>query len=90
MMLSTSQKITFAVLMGILAVIVGWDIFAVCYWGDSAGATESWVIFTLSRNYPIIPFLFGMLMGHLFASLPGIVIESAVGSKVTMTSRTIL
>lgn len=53
----------------IVAVIIGlslYDILAVLRGGGSA--TISDVLLTTAKQRPIIPFAFGVLMGHLFAS----------------------
>jgi hypothetical protein len=33
---------------------------------NGSDTTISWVMLSLSKKYPIIPFSFGVLMGHIF------------------------
>lgn len=47
-----------------VAVAIVYDIYAMSKEGFKA--TISWQIYSKSQKYPIIPFAFGVLMGHLF------------------------
>lgn len=71
MNLSKGAKITVGVILFAVLLLVSYDIFAAAYWGTDAGATESWVVFSLSKEYPAIPFAFGLLCGHLFLGMKG-------------------
>jgi len=44
--------------------LIGWDIFA--YVKGGGEATISSVILDTSKNFPPLPFAFGVLCGHLF------------------------
>jgi hypothetical protein len=46
--------------------LIFYDIYAVCKGGFDN--TISWKIYSLAQQYPIIPFAFGVLMGHFFWS----------------------
>lgn len=70
--MSKSQKITGAVLVAAVVILTIYDLFAATYFGTQQGATLSWVVFSLSRDYPAIPFGAGILCGHLFTGMPGI------------------
>lgn len=62
--------ITKLVVLSLLILIVIVDVFLwVCY---GSNATISWFLWTTSHDWPIIPFLFGVLAGHLFFSQPHI------------------
>jgi hypothetical protein len=57
---STSFKTTW-ILLTIIAILIGWDLYA----RQFPGGTISEVILTASKH-PIFPFLGGVLGGHLF------------------------
>jgi hypothetical protein len=61
MTFNTSFKTTW-ILIVVIAFLVAWDIYARAY----PGGTISEVLLTGARNHPIIPFLFGVVSGHLF------------------------
>jgi hypothetical protein len=46
-----------------LAAVGGYDVFAALFLGRAA--TVSATILDLSRSHPILPFLIGVLVGHL-------------------------
>ncbi len=58
------KKVTLPVLGALLAVIAIYDVYALTNGG--AESTISSVIISLSHDFLIIPFLFGVLAGHLF------------------------
>ena len=58
------KKLTLIVICSLAAVIGIYDVYALIEGG--AEATISSVIITLSHDFLIIPFLFGVLVGHLF------------------------
>lgn len=52
------------VLLVVLAIVGVYDFLAVIYWPD--GYTISAYLYSLSRKFPVIPVLVGLVMGHLF------------------------
>jgi len=54
------------VLISVVVGLIGYDIYAVIKGGFSN--TISWFIYTVAQKYPIIPFGFGVLIGHFFWS----------------------
>ena len=48
----------------ILFVIFAYDAYAVARWGHSG--TISAVLLKYAYKYPVVPFLIGLIMGHLF------------------------
>lgn len=60
---------TLVVLVVTAIVLIAYDIWTVVKKG--ASTTISWQIYSVSLKYPIIPFAFGLLMGHLFAGMSG-------------------
>jgi hypothetical protein len=57
------KRITGIILITITAILIVWDIITGAMNNHS---TISELITTLSTRYPIIPFGFGILMGHFF------------------------
>ena len=55
--------ITLAVIIGATVALIAYDIWAA--WDDEQ-PTITQAIQKYSRQYPVIPFAFGFLMGHLF------------------------
>ena len=53
---------TIGLIAGTAVVWIGYDVFAGLTWGASSTISET--IWHLSQSYPIIPFGFGLLMGH--------------------------
>jgi hypothetical protein len=47
-----------------------WDI-TVMIFSNNVNATISIVLYTLSKNHPMIPFIIGVLCGHVFWPLKG-------------------
>jgi len=64
--LTAITTVTGFIILGLLVVIVVIDSFLALRYG--APATISDVLIKWSRDYPIIPFIFGFFMGHLFFS----------------------
>lgn len=58
----------FAILMALASLLL-YDLYAVYAAGFEA--TISVVVFTLAKQAPIIPFLAGVLVGHLFWPIEG-------------------
>lgn len=60
------KLITGYVILGVTVLLIGWDIYAFIHGGGEA--TISTIISRTSDGHPIIPFAFGLLMGHFFAT----------------------
>lgn len=54
---------TAIVLIVSVILLLLYDLFAVIKWGGDF--TISWQIWTFSKLYPIIPFLMGVVIGHM-------------------------
>lgn len=54
------------VIVIVLAILglIAWDIYAVIKGGNKA--TISYIIATTAKRWPLIAFVFGLLMGHFF------------------------
>jgi hypothetical protein len=59
-----TRRVTSLFIISITVVIAVYDVIAWQTWGIDS--TISAVFYTWSKHYPIIPFFFGVLMGHLF------------------------
>jgi hypothetical protein len=62
---------TIIILIATALALIGWDIYvAVVESGQgndpAAGGTISEVILGFARSHPVVPFSFGVLMGHFF------------------------
>ncbi len=55
---------TIIILLGTAVLLIGWDIY-VYFAGDKVDLITS-VIWSTSRNHPVVPFMVGVVMGHLF------------------------
>lgn len=64
------KTITTSVLLVALAILLLYDAIAVNLFGYSG--TISIVVYEASKNWPIIPFLAGIVCGHLFFPIEGI------------------
>ena len=53
----------------IVAVVAAWDVYVI-YQGQQE-ATFSVVLYESSRRWPVIPFVFGFLCGHVFWQIYG-------------------
>jgi hypothetical protein len=62
--MTKTRKITIAFIVACTFLIIAYDIYAVLAGGIDG--TVSAVIFDYSREYPIIPFAFGIMAGHFF------------------------
>jgi len=60
----TLRQITIYILIAAIVLLIGWDIFA--YIKGGGEATISSVILDTSKEFPPLPFAFGVLCGHLF------------------------
>ena len=61
---------TWVVIGGAAALLVIYDIYTGIKNGTDS--TISWQIYTAGTKYPILPFAFGVLMGHFFAGMHGV------------------
>lgn len=63
-------SLTFTWLVGTFFFLIAYDIYAVV----KGKSTVSWIVFDISRKWPIVPFLFGFLVGglagHFFFPIP--------------------
>jgi hypothetical protein len=63
-------SLTFIWLVGTFFFLIAYDIYAVM----KGKSTVSWIVFNTSRKWPIVPFLFGFLVGglagHFFFPIP--------------------
>lgn len=63
-------SLTFLWLVGLFFFLIAYDIYAVL----KGKSTISWIVFDTSRKWPIVPFLFGFLVGglagHFFFPIP--------------------
>lgn len=69
------KKGTGFVLLGAIVLILVWDLFRVMQDGGYDNTVSAW-FHDMSRDWPIIPFLFGIVFGHFFWSKPGKVVQS--------------
>jgi len=63
------KNITLYVICFCAVLLIAYDFWVGLNYGGNY--TESWVILQLTHRYPIIAFVFGLLMGHLFWSQHG-------------------
>jgi hypothetical protein len=62
--MTKTQRITRAVIIGVILIAVGWDIHVA--WNAKPGDTISEMVLFFVMKHPTIPFLVGYIMGHLF------------------------
>ena len=62
-------SVTDAVIIAVIFAGLLYDLFAYVKWGNEA--TLSVRIFRLAKDWPMLPFLFGVLVGHWFWPLGG-------------------
>lgn len=69
-MTETIFTLVFIWLVGLLFLLIAYDIYAITH----KKITISWIIFTTSQKWPIVPALMGLivgiLIGHLFFPIP--------------------
>ncbi len=58
------MNITLAVVAAAIALLLIYDVIIVLKKGGSA--TISWQMWSISKQYPVIPFAIGFIMGHIF------------------------
>ena len=54
---------TIGILVGVTLLLIVWDVYAAT--NKERGDTISEVVLGFARRHPVIPFLLGVLMGHL-------------------------
>jgi hypothetical protein len=67
--------VTIMTLLLALVALLGYDLFAVYRFGYEG--TISLVVFTTAKAFPIIPFLAGVVVGHLFFPIEGTDVRSS-------------
>ena len=67
--------VTIMTLLLALVALLGYDLFAVYRFGYEG--TISLVVFTMAKSFPIIPFLAGVVVGHLFFPIEGTNVRSS-------------
>ena len=66
----SGKTITSLILLFVVAGLIAWDFFAVWKWGFDA--TISLVVFTAAKEWPLLPFLTGLICGHFFFPVQGV------------------
>ena len=61
-----TKLITGCLLVGVGALLVGWDIYVAS--NSINGDTISEITLAFARKHPVVPFALGVLMGHLLWS----------------------
>ena len=64
MTLDKAKRITIFFMVTATVIILGYDAFIV--WQTNTDASISWTFWTYAKKYPVIPFAWGVLSGHLF------------------------
>jgi len=65
--MTNNQKVTAWIIFIATVILLAYDCYAYIHGG--VGATISWVVYDQAKEYPIIPFALGLLMGHLFGQM---------------------
>lgn len=60
----TGRAWTIAILIATTLGLIGWDIYVALT--PEPGDTISQVVLGFAQNHPVLPFAFGVLMGHFF------------------------
>jgi hypothetical protein len=66
--MTTTQKVTLWVVLGLCLAAIVYDVVAVMLWGT--GSTISWSVVVLCSRYPIVAFLIGVVVGHILWPQP--------------------
>lgn len=66
----SGRTVTTLVLLFCVAGLIAYDFFAVWRWGFDA--TISLVVFTTAKEWPLLPFLTGLICGHFFFPVQGV------------------
>lgn len=59
-----TRRVTIILLVAFVVVLAGWDIFAAAE--PTAGDTISELVLATARRHPVLPFVVGIICGHLF------------------------
>jgi hypothetical protein len=59
-----AQYLVAALFLVMCLMVAIFDLYATRAWGSES--TVSWIVRNWSAHYPILPFMLGMLAGHLF------------------------
>ena len=59
-----NRRATIAILVAFVAVLIAWDVYVALTPED--GDTISEVTLSFAQLHPVLPFVFGVVMGHLF------------------------
>ena len=60
------RKVTLTLLAVSAAVLIGWDVYVALNDVPNDRDTISGIVLGFARRHTIVPFAFGVLMGHLF------------------------
>lgn len=63
-----NRKATVAILLAVVAILIGWDIYVAVSESavaPGAGGTISEVTLAFAQHHPVLPFLIGVVCGHL-------------------------
>ncbi len=61
------MNLTLAFILLVVIVCIAFDVFIAAKHGGTA--TISWQLYTVSKTYPIIPLLVGLVVGHIFGQM---------------------
>ena len=59
-----TKTVTIAICVGTTIALVAWDLYVGT--NSITGDTISEVFWSVASQHPVVPFLFGLVMGHLF------------------------
>lgn len=60
----TTRMGTFYILLGITVLLIIWDLYVANT--ATPGDTISELVLGYAREHPVVPFIFGVIMGHFF------------------------
>ncbi len=69
-----TDHLTVAFIVGIAVIITIYDVWTL--WRRGYTTTISWNLLLIGRRFPIIPFIFGVLVGHVLWSNAAAVVEA--------------
>lgn len=61
--MAATRKVTITVLVLVAALLIGWDVWV--FLEPTPGDTISEVTMFFARKHPVLPFLIGVVCGHL-------------------------
>lgn len=64
-----TKKLTTMIIMLTVVAILGYDVYAIIKGGTEASISS--VVITFAYKFPLMPFLVGVLCGHLFWRMKG-------------------